>query len=255
MSTHNIRLGSMLSFDDEKEKDIIEMIEKLNSSHKTGQFLSNLIRIAFDTPELLYKKDDGYEQSSLLNQLASMSLSEERHKFFNSVTKDINKMTSKIDSIYEMALKTYTLSLMGKHLGLSEKSDNLLLSTFILEKQLKELKDILGVDSLNQIYASDKKEDIHKTAENILEYIIESYDNIINQLKSNLFTNVNTVSQINNAPISQLVEPVQQVQQTVQPVQPVQQAETVQQVVQDDKDEVIDFGEADLSALSNFFSL
>ena len=38
-----------------------------------------------------------------------------------------------------------TLALMGKHLGLEEKSNNSLMSTFILERQLKDLQTSLGV--------------------------------------------------------------------------------------------------------------
>ena len=60
MGAYNIRLGSMFSLDEEQEKDIIGAIEALNASHQTGKFLSNLLRIALDNPEILDVKDGKY---------------------------------------------------------------------------------------------------------------------------------------------------------------------------------------------------
>lgn len=263
MNTHNMRLGSMLSFDKEKEKDIIEMMEKLNASHKTGQFLSNLIRIAFDTPEILNKKLGKYEKGDALKQLDNIGASANRQKFFNQASKELRSMKDKVDSIYKMALKTYTLALTGKHIGLEEKSDNLLLSTFIIERQLKQLQDTLGLETLDEVYASNKKENVHELADEVLEYIIESYDSILNQIK----ININQIQPI------QTVESTKTIKENKEVVEENNETTTNTTVVsdtlankdnnnggssknhQENDDEIIDFGEADMSALTSFFDL
>jgi hypothetical protein len=152
MSAYNIRLGSQLSFDDEQEKDIIVAIEQLNATHKTGQFVSHLLRLALENPDILEVKNGKCEKGAIMRQMDAAGMSYDRKKFFNEVTKEVTEMKKKIDSIYDIAMQTYTLALMDKHLGLEEKSDNTLQASFILERQLKSLQDSLGVILSDPIY-------------------------------------------------------------------------------------------------------
>ena len=39
MSKTDIRLGSLISFDSEREADIIEFVQDLTSQHKLGRFI------------------------------------------------------------------------------------------------------------------------------------------------------------------------------------------------------------------------
>ena len=155
MGVYTTRLGCQLSFSEEQESDIIAVIQQLNSTHKTGQFLSNLIRIALECPEVIDKGNGRFEQGALLRHMDACGISYDRRQFMQSVTKEIADMKKKVDSIYDIAMKTYTLALMGKHLGLEEKSNNSLMSTFILERQLKDLQTSLGVNIGDAVYASN----------------------------------------------------------------------------------------------------
>ena len=273
MGTYTTRLGCQLSFSEEKEADIIAVIQKLNATHKTGQFISNLLRIALENPEVLDKGSGSYAPGSLMRAMENCGISYDRQQFFQSISKDVANMKQKIDDIYDLAFKTYTLGLMGKHLQIEEKSNNELMATFILERQLKDIQTKLALNFADSIYASNKALDVQEKAEEVMEYIIESYSGIVNELMSKL-----EVKQI-EVPVAiqatQQVVPVQPVQpQQVVPVQPqqvtpaIKPQQPVTQPVEDGEDEVIDFGDTnnespqdfgkdadDLELLKNFFSL
>lgn len=183
MGTRSIRFGSQLTFDEDKEKDIIDTIDTLNSSHKMGQFMSNLIRLAFDNPEILRVGADGLEKQAMLQQVESSGMSVNRQRFMSGVTSEISDMKKKVDDVYNMVFKLYTLALMNKHLEIENKSDNSLRATFVLERQLRQLQDSLGVNIGDAVYESDKVNDVHVKAEDCLEYIIEAYDGIIDEMK------------------------------------------------------------------------
>lgn len=183
MGTRSIRFGSQLTFDEDKEKDIIDTIDTLNSSHKMGQFMSNLIRLAFDNPEILRVGADGLEKQAMLQQVESSGMSVNRQRFMSEVASEISDMKKKVDEVYNMVFKMYTLALMNKHLEIKKKSDNSLRATFVLERQLRQLQDSLGVNIGDAVYESDKVTDVHARAEDCLEYIIEAYDGIIDEMK------------------------------------------------------------------------
>jgi hypothetical protein len=269
MGTYNTRLSAQLTFDDEREKDIVNFIEQLNATHKTGQFVSNLIRLVFEKPEIV--KDFG--SLTQFSRLASNDIEYYRRNFFESLTNDISEMKRKVDDIYDMAMKTYTLAQMGKRIGLEEKSDNEMLACFVLERQLKEIRDKLGISIRDPIYSSDKLDTSHERAEDVLEYIINSYDSIINELTSRM--TVQTVAvPMNTVPIQSNLQPVENIVQSVEK----ESTNDNISVSSGEKDVVIDFGEtpentedntdrnidgntdsevdfsnADLSALSDFF--
>ena len=255
MGTYNIRLGSQLSFDEQQEADIIKAIETMNASHKSGQFISNLIRIAFDCPEIMDNNSGKYEKGAILKAMENSGLSYNRQAFMYQITKEVDAMKKKVDEMYSIILKTYMLGQMGKHLGLEEKADNELMAQFVIEKQLKELQDALGISLTSSVFASNRKQDIAKIADDALEYIIESYSGIVNELKT-IVSNAQTV-QVQTA--QQIVTQFQQVDGPANNVVETPVTNTEQPNVNDniadnsDEDEIIDFGNADFSALGNFF--
>lgn len=255
MGTYNIRLGSQLSFDEQQEADIIKAIETMNASHKSGQFISNLIRIAFDCPEIMDNNSGKYEKGAILKAMENSGLSYNRQAFMYQITKEVDAMKKKVDEMYSIILKTHMLGQMGKHLGLEEKADNELMAQFVIEKQLKELQDALGISLTSSVFASNKKQDIEKIADDALEYIIESYSGIVNELKA-IVSNAQTVqvqtAQQTATQFQQVNEPVNNVVET--PVINVEQPNVDNSTADNtDEDEIIDFGNADFSALGNFF--
>lgn len=255
MGTYNIRLGSQLSFDEQQEADIIKAIETMNASHKSGQFISNLIRIAFDCPEIMDNNSGKYEKGAILKAMENSGLSYNRQAFMYQITKEVDAMKKKVDEMYSIILKTYMLGQMGKHLGLEEKADNELMAQFVIEKQLKELQDALGISLTSSVFASNRKQDIEKIADDALEYIIESYSGIVNELKA-IVSNAQTV-QVQTA--QQIDTQFQQVNESANNVVDTPVMNVEQPNVEDssadnsDEDEIIDFGNADFGALGSFF--
>lgn len=180
-----IRNGANLGFDSEREADIVEAVKKLSNSHKLGTLLSHLIRLAFESPEVY---GNGDEVENLLAKMRDLGTTPTRYTYFNQITKEIEEMKMRVDSIYEMTLKTYTMCLMGKHLGLKDKSDNSLVATFLLERQIEAMCSKLGVDNMNHSFASNKLYDTHNKAQEIMEYILECYDGVVDELRTQLET-------------------------------------------------------------------
>lgn len=234
MSNYNFRLGSTLTFNKEKEADLIKKIEYLTDRHMLKDFIANMLRIALDSPESLNSKK---EISAKMNEIEQCGMLKSRKEYFEQISRDISDIRHKVDLIYNMSLKTSLLGMTGKRLGIEEKSNNLLCAQFILQKQLEELCETLGVKSLDHVYESNKIKDTQKFAEDILEYIIESYDGLLNEVVSNR-------SIVSVAGSQQVKENGTKKLDEVQP-EIVQEEEKVQKEV--------DFSHADLSALSNFF--
>ena len=249
MSIESIRLSSMLTFDTEQEKDIIQLVDALNSSHRTGQFLSNLIRLAVDNPELLEVHGGRYKSKNIaLDYIEKVGMSNNRKVFMDKLKNESVSLKEKVDTIYNMTMKLMVLAQMNKYLELDNKSKNIMSANFILEKQVKELQDLLGIG--NSIFESNKIQDTEKRAEEALEFIIETYDGIVKEFKQSIQT-----QPVVQQPVVQ--QPVVQQSVVQQPVvqQPVVQPEQIQQELTQTNDdtEVVDFGNADTSALLRFF--
>lgn len=263
MGTYNIRLGSQLAFDEQQEADIIKAIESMNASHKSGQFISNLIRIAFDCPEIMDNNNGNYEKGAILKAIENSGLSYNRQAFIYQITKEVDAMKKKVDDMYSIVLKTYMLGQMGKQLGIEEKASNELMAQFVIEKQLKELQDTLGISLTSSVFASNKKQDVEKIANDALEYIIESYSGIVNELKEIVanvqITPVQAVSQVQTASVQEVQTPVSTSNATdntvkEQDVNIDKASENNEATENSEEDEIIDFGNADFGALANFFS-
>lgn len=180
-SNGDIRVFPTLHFHPERERDLIDKVNKLNNTRSFSNLISNLLRVAFESPDAL--KGDREYLGELAKQLVECGMMPERDKFFRKIEKQVEEMKNKVDEIYNIAFKTYTMAQCGNTLGLLGKSENSLMATFILERQLKLLSQSLGVDSIRTIFASDKLEKVKDKADGVMEYIIESYGSILSEMK------------------------------------------------------------------------
>lgn len=176
MSVTKIKLGATLSYNTEKEKDIIEVVDALRSQHKLGDFISNILRVAIEQPELI-------EKSGV--SLSGYGVTPDREKFFNDVKKQLLEMMRKINEIYDMSIKMYSLTQFNKQIGLEQKSLNLVSAQFILQKQVNEICHSLGISSLGETYASNKMYDVARQTDEVLEYLITTYDGIVGEIRQN----------------------------------------------------------------------
>jgi len=112
MMKYQIKLNSTLTFESERERDIIEQLENLISRHKLGGFISELVRAAFQDEGFLTRNGVSLEDWAVENT---------REEFFELCRKELSEQHKKIDEIYKMASELYNMSIIGKKLGLEQK--------------------------------------------------------------------------------------------------------------------------------------
>lgn len=133
-----------------------------------------------------------FSEDSVNNINKSIDLLEE---YLENSRIELNKMKWKIDKIYDMTMQMYILAQFGKRIGLDSKAKNLYRTQFILRKQLKELEDILGVGINTHDNSMDSLDEL---SERVLEYIITSYDGVVNEIKDSILNNSIGVNSCNS---------------------------------------------------------
>lgn len=284
MGRVNVKLNSVLSFDSAREADIVNKINCLTKQHKLGRLVSDLLRVYFDNPSIFnpskgFKAVDTSTADATKGQAqvegapihcpygvakdykAESSLA--RQKFFNHVNKQVEEMQKKIDNIQSMTQQLLTLVQFNRAIGLEEKTETLVLASFLLQQQLYELEDTLGVDGINlgvrEKYTPQLEKEKQK-AEETLQFIINTYGDIFSALQSQLKA-VMAPIQVEAHQALPLVQEI-----PVTPVTPVQVSNTSSQVVEDvtpqrvevqqptpvqtvsQQDEYLDFGDEAIEA-------
>lgn len=180
MSKTDIRLGSLISFDSEREADIIEFVQDLTSQHKLGRFIGYLLRLACETPETLQYRE---KLNPILKEMNDLGITPRRDAMFKQFSKEILDLKNKINDIYVISEKLYTLALAKKALGLEDRAKELLAAQFVVRRQTALLESKLGTSSLLYTYESDSMRDVQKKADEILEVILETYGDLLNDVK------------------------------------------------------------------------
>ncbi len=195
-----VKLGATLFFDSEQEKDIVEEVDKLRAQHKLGGFINNTIRFAYKYNEQ-FRKEFGVADN----------IAGDRKKFFAETTAKVDELKSKIDSIYEMTNKLYMLTLFGKKIGIEDRAKNLMMAQFMLRKQTDDLCRILGIGNLESKYTSEKINEVNKNVDEMLEFIINYYDGIVNEIKENYESS----QQVNKVDLEATKENVRQAKKSI----------------------------------------
>lgn len=180
MSKTDIRLGSLISFDSEREADIIEFVQDLTSQHKLGRFIGYLLRLACETPETLQYRE---KLNPILKEMNDLGITPRRDAMFKQFSKEILDLKNKINDIYVISEKLYTLALARKALGLEDRAKELLAAQFVVRRQTALLESKLGTSSLLYTYESDSMRDVQKKADEILEVILETYGDLLDDVK------------------------------------------------------------------------
>ena len=181
MSKTDIRLGSLISFGSGRGADIIEFVQDLTSQHKLGRFIGYLLRLACETPETLQYRE---KLNPILKEMNDLGITPRRDAMFKQFSKEILDLKNKINDIYVISEKLYTLALARKALGLEDRAKELLAAQFVVRRQTALLESKLGTSSLLYTYESDSMRDVQKKADEILEVILETYGDLLNDVKT-----------------------------------------------------------------------
>ena len=162
-----IRVTCDLALDDARDADIIETIRELARSRKLGGLMSGIMKYAFDDKERAEK---------LIRVLTDgkRTFSPNRDEFFEYIRSQVREMAEKVNEMYKMNVQLLSAFSFGKKLGLEKKAENMTLANFMLEKQLTDLSKALGVE-MTDAYDSNKVKDAREYADDIVEYIINTY--------------------------------------------------------------------------------
>ena len=170
-----VKVSEQLELHQYRERHIIDTIEKLKSSKECGHFIEALLRVVLEDPKMISMNKE------FLSKVASMGVTPVAKEYYDKCNKDIAEMHRKVDAIYDMCFQMYTLALLNKKLALEEKTDNLARANFILQRQVKNLTTTLGALDL-KVYESDK-DNLRDKAEQALEFIINTYSDVVNEVK------------------------------------------------------------------------
>ena len=186
MARESVRLGGLVWYDDEQEKDLGFMIKKLSSTHRFGEFVTYLLRMAVENPSLIETSNGVVKYGTVIEKLAKLGYTEPKKKQLDDLRERVTKIKRSVDAIYKMCYEMYMLTLMNKELDIENKTDNILLSESILERQVKQLCNELGVESIASQFNRDKLDAEHRKAEESFSYILRTYQNMINELKKEI---------------------------------------------------------------------
>ena len=249
------RLGGTLDFDPNREKYIVDKINELSGSGQLSKYLQTLIRLAFETPEAVGRTD------KLVNEVIALGGTPCAREFFSNGNKEIAEMHRKIDEIYNMCLQMYTLCQFGKVTGLEKKVENTAKAEFMLERQVDRLCDTLGIRDM-RLFESCKIASVESKSADVLEFIINHYDGIVNEIKAEHTPVTITIPQISQ--VNTVVEAASNngvtTKQTDKESVPDNSDNSVENTSEetDDNDTAIDFGDvfkknANMSALKFMF--
>ena len=112
-----------------------------------------------------------------------LGITPRRDAMFKQFSKEILDLKNKINDIYVISEKLYTLALARKALGLEDRAKELLAAQFVVRRQTALLESKLGTSSLLYTYESDSMRDVQKKADEILEVILETYGDLLNDVK------------------------------------------------------------------------
>lgn len=235
---HKIKLNTYLSFDSEKEADLIEKIDSLSSKKQLSYFVTNIIKFALENPVIIEKANittNGYLSSK------------DRLDFFKGITTEVKEIEKKLTYLQEMVEHNYNLILLNKSIGLSGKTENEVLASFIIERELQLLKVKLGIQNLVTEERSQKLSEYHEKSEKLVEDIITKYDGIITELVNrNISTSVITENS---------KQSVEHKETVVTPVPQVVQNQAVVSIdMKEDINNEVELSEEEYTDLDDFFS-
>lgn len=239
MSVRSFRVS--VSFDAEREQDVIKWFESLADTKKLGEVLANMVRTAFDGDRNAFKG------------MNTTMLSPLRQQFFHDLESKLKEQDQKIDQIYSMCEDMYMLAKLNKAMGLESRTENLMLSSFILQRQQSRLKQILCESSLKHTYESDKLLQEQEKAEKIFDFISETYAAMLEELKPLLFKEI-------EIPVNGVVQAVAQTPVTSNPLVDSDEDDDVIELVEDpttqkDDDENIVITELDEDTEAQFLAM
>lgn len=188
--TYEHKLGTMFSgtkikLDASREQYVQDKIKELAKSCKLGEYLTALIRISMSDPT------NSGANEEFIQSVIDLGMTGETKKFLDKCYDELAEMHSKIDAVYNMCVDMYTLVKFKGMLGLDSAVKAPAASEFMCKRLINKFCQSLDIDDYT-LFESDKLGNIDETSDRALEYILENYGDIVNELKA--YRTVETVT-------------------------------------------------------------
>lgn len=180
MSLEAVRLGGQFWYDTETEQDLANVIKSLSSSHRLGEFISYMFRMAIEDPTILENKDGVVKYGTVTEKLKALGHTDKRRKQLEELADKIFDVKLEADKIYKMCYEMHLLAQINKMTGIEEKADRTMIKEFMLERELKDICSEIGTSAT---FYKDMLDREHKKEEDSLTYILKAYGSIIDDLK------------------------------------------------------------------------
>lgn len=227
MSLEAVRLGGQFWYDTETEQDLANVIKSLSSSHRLGEFISYMFRMAIEDPTILENKDGVVKYGTVTEKLKALGHTDKRRKQLEELADKIFDVKLEADKIYKMCYEMHLLAQINKITGIEEKADRTMIKEFMLERELKDICSEIGTSAT---FYKDMLDREHKKEEDSLTYILKAYGSIIDDLKEqvekfNKASNESTDSDVtdtNKEVVEQLKESNNQMKELIEAIKNMQ---------------------------------
>lgn len=227
MSLEAVRLGGQFWYDTETEQDLANVIKSLSSSHRLGEFISYMFRMAIEDPTILENKDGVVKYGTVTEKLKALGHTDKRRKQLEELADKIFDVKLEADKIYKMCYEMHLLAQINKITGIEEKADRTMIKEFMLERELKDICSEIGTSAT---FYKDMLDREHKKEEDSLTYILKAYGSIIDDLKEQVekfskASNESTdsdVTDINKEVVEQLKESNNQMKELIEAIKNMQ---------------------------------
>lgn len=178
MSDISIKLGATITFDKEKESDIVTNLHDLLSRRKLGAYLNRLIRYVWENP-------DKFKDTEI--EMEKWGLTYTRQEFFKEINDEINSIKSKIKQVTDELHSIQTVVKTYDILGVYEKIDMSSLAMIAIDKHIKKFETSLGYNY--PLYNIDKEvelKNIGRIVDQAVEVILEMLGGKDEVIKENI---------------------------------------------------------------------
>ena len=183
MGIKRIKVSTYIDIDDVKEKDLEKTLQEMIDSRQLSTFSTNAIKLVLENQELLNRCKVGEKQV-----LSS------REAFFNELNTKVKELENTQKYLESELQKVVEFIRLRKMIGIEDKLDNIACSQFLVKRQIKALNKQLGRISSDLIIDRRSVEpdiiEMTRKADELVEFTINHYDGIINELKNMMTVSV-----------------------------------------------------------------
>lgn len=165
------KLGMYIKFDSEKDKDLIELVDKLGENRQLGKFIVNAMRIVNSNEKM---------RELALN---GINLEETQTSLYNRASVLVDTLVNEEKAIYNKTMEVIEVAdTLDKLLINRDKAKELIKRQIVMRKFRRDLEEIMGipedVDTLTDEIKNREKQ-IESHIEMIVATVIEKYSHLL----------------------------------------------------------------------------